>query len=458
MATTAMDLIDRARCVLAQLQQTDAPISRQQWESLDQTVYRLLHELDGALTGRLSSEEAAAQLHQVMRTYPRPLQPVDDRPDFSIKESALLLGISDNVVRKRITSGTLLAAPTSTGYRIPRSEVMTRGGVARPSTDDRHSISRLSCTFGALNDLLVLHRLDPSAPELHAQSVLSLAAQTLSVTEAAARRALALCDPVAADRPLSIARYAAEAAALLPGAAPLRGLQNPAIPAPDHAPDAPAAELERSLHQWASAARDDLQDMVPSVAVLQDINRQGVHIYAALDVVLGTAPGDAHRAGARGQLRTSALTLQGAAESWTQTSTGMPPSRPYVEASRRLYTALSGFTGAAGPEPDDLSAAYQALLRGASDIAWLTTLVTPSASRLHSSGVLFIHARHAKGDPSRLSASLGGRMVEARAHDLPHLHENLWAAQRAAAQTARVLPMEIAPSQYRQPEVRSIAL
>ena len=49
-------------------------------------------------------------------------------------------------------------------------------------------------------------------------------------------------------------------------------------------------------------------------------------------------------------------------------------------------------------------------------------------------------------------------MVEARAHDLPHLHENLCAAQRAAAHTARVLPMEVAPSQYRQMEVRSIAL
>lgn len=197
---------------------------------------------------------------------------------------------------------------------------------------------------------------------------------------------------------------------------------------------------------------------MPSVAVLQDINRQGVHLYAALDAVLGTAPGDADHAGAREQLRVSALTLQAAAESWAQTSTGMPPSRPYVEASRRLYAALSGITGAAGAEPDDPGVAYQALLRGAGDVAWLTTLVTPSASRLQNSGVLFIHARHAKGDPSRLSASLGGRMVEATAHDLPHLHGNLWAAQRAAAQTARALPVEITPSQYRQLQVRSIAL
>lgn len=458
MATTATDLIDQARRVLAELQQTEFPISRQQWEAFDQTVYRLLHELDGAVTGWLFSEAAAAQLHQVMRAYPHPLQPVDDRPDFSIKEAAQLLGTSENVVRNRIWAGTLLAAPTGSGYRIPRSEVTVRRDLRPASTDDTHPIARLSCTLGAMNDLLVLHRLDPSAPELQAHTPLSLATQTLSITAAAARRALALCEPVAADRPLSIARYAAEAAALLPGAAPLRGLQNPAIPAPDLAPDGPAAELERSIHGWASAARDELRDTVPSVAVLQDIHRQGVHLYAALDVVLRNAPGDTDHAGSREQLLASALTLQTAAESWTQTSTGMPPSRPYVEASRRLYAALSGITGAAGAEPDHLSAAYQALLRGASDVAWLTTLVTPTASRLQHSGVLFIHARHANSDPSRLSARLGGRMVEATAHDLPHLHENLWAAQRAAAQPVRVLPIELTSLQYRQPEVRSIAL
>jgi hypothetical protein len=457
MATTATDLVDQARRVLAELQQTDAPISRQQWESFDQTVYRLLHELDGALSGRLPSDKDVADLHQLLRDYPQPLQPVDDQPDFSIKEAARLLGTSENVVRSRIWAGALLAAPTSNGYRIPRSEVIVRRDLRPASTDDTHPIARLSCTLGALNDLLVLHRLDPSAAELQAQTALSLATQTLSITAAAARRALALCDPVTADRPLSIARYAAEATSLLPGAAPLRGLQNPAIPAPDHARDVPAAQVERSLHEWASAARDDLRDNVPSVAVLQDINRQGVHIYAALDFALSTALGDMDYAGSRKQLRAFALALQAAAESWTHTSTGMPPSRPYVEASRRLYTALSAITGAAGAEPDELSAAYQALLRGASDVAWLTSLVTSSAFRLQHSGVLFIHARHAKGDPSHLSASLGGRMVEARAHDLPHLHENLCAAQRAAAQTTRVLPREIAPSQYRLLEARSIA-
>ncbi len=458
MATTATDLIDRARRALVELQQTDAPISRQQWEAFDQTVYRLLHELDGAVTGRLSNDKDAAELHQVLRDYPQPLQPVDDRPDFSIKEAARLLGTSENVVRNRIWAGALLAAPTSNGYRIPRSEATVRRDLRPASTDDTHPIARLSCTLGALNDLLVLHRLHPSAPGLQTQSALSLATQTLSITAKAARRTLALCDPIAADRPLLIARYAATAASMLPDPSPLRGLQNPAIAAPGHAPNAPGAELEGSLHEWATAARDELRDAVPSVAVLQDINRQGVHLYAALDAVLSAPTGDADHSESRKELRTAALALQSAADAWKQTSTGMPPSRVYVETSRRLYAALSGITGTAGPEPDTISAVYEALLRGASDVAWLTTLVTASASRLHNAGALFIHARHAKGDPSRLSARLGGRMVEATTHDLPHLHENTWAAQRAAAHTARVLPAEIMRSQDRQFAVPSIAL
>lgn len=450
MATTATDLIDRARNVLTELQQTAAPISREHWESFDQTVYRLLHELDGAVSGWLSSEDAAAQLHRVLHDYPTPLEPVDDRPDFSIKESALLLGISDDVVRKRVTAGALLAAPTGNGYRIPRSEVMTGGKVAPASINDRHPISRLSCTLGALNDLLVLHRLDPSSPALQTQSALSLAAQTLSITEATARRALALCDPVAADRPLLIARYAATAGSMLPAVSPLRGLQNPTVPAPTQARNAPVAELERSLHDWSAAAREELRDSVPSVAVLQDISRQGVHLYAALDVVLDTGAGDIDRAGSREQLRTSALALQRAADAWKQTSTGMPPSRSYVEAARRLYTALSRITRPPGAEPENLAVAYQTLLRGANDVAWLTTLITPSATSLHNSGVLFIHARHAQGDPSRLSAHLGGRMVEATIQDLPHLLEGLWTAQRSADQAVRALPVYLAPADVLQ--------
>src|SRR5690349_17822924 len=152
MATTATDLIDRARCVLTELRRTEAPISREQWEGFDQTVYRLLHELDGAVTGWLGMAESPAQLHVFMRNYPQPLHPVDDRPDFSTTEAAHLLGTSDNAVRKRIHAGTLLAAATGNGYRIPRSEVTASRSRPPASSDDPHPIGRLSCTLGALND------------------------------------------------------------------------------------------------------------------------------------------------------------------------------------------------------------------------------------------------------------------------------------------------------------------
>src|SRR5690242_6780282 len=149
MATTATDLMDRAQHILVDLRHTEDPINRGQWESFDQTVYRLLHELDGAVNGWLSPGRSGITLHQILRDYPQPLQHVDDGADFSIREAAQLLGTSYELLRKRIWDGTLLAAHTGIGYRIPRSEVTRRGGITPAATGDLHPIGRLSCVIGA---------------------------------------------------------------------------------------------------------------------------------------------------------------------------------------------------------------------------------------------------------------------------------------------------------------------
>jgi hypothetical protein len=444
MPATATGLLERARLTLEGLHPTSSAVTSEQWASFDQTVYRLLHELVRARTGWQPADPQALALYRAYRDYPRPLQPADDRPDFSLRETARLLGATDTVIRKRVLDGAMLAASTDAGYRIPRSE-LTLGHEPRPaSSTDGHPLARLACELGVITDLLVTNRMEPSLPELQAASAAWIGKETLALAGAAARRVLALCEPEMADRPLSMARYAAKAADVITALVPPCGVQDPAIaPSEAYAP-AGAAGLSSSIHRWARAAQQELRAQVPSIEVLRDINRQGIHLYAAVDSILKcpAVENDA-LAPVHDRLRESAQALQDGAEAWTQTTTGMPPSHDYVDAARRLYATLTQIT--MGSEtPKDPEVAYQALLRGAHEVAWLMTLVTPQAPRLLESEVLFIHARHGRSDTRRLQAVTNGRMTVATAKDVPELMRFGWAAERFATSMARAMPPAIA--------------
>lgn len=181
-------------------------------------------------------------------------------------------------------------------------------------------------------------------------------------------------------------------------------------------------------------------DSLAAYALLKDINRQGIHIYAVMDSILSRfGPGDGVSQDARGQLRSSAHALQRGVDAWSQTTTGAPPSREYVEASRRLYTELADASMTAALQADP-AAMYQALHRGANEVAWVTSLATPIASRLLQSEILFVHARHARNDTQRLTDAIAGRMVIARPHDVPDLCSLAWEAERSARQISRGLP------------------
>lgn len=440
MTTTATDLLERARLTLADLQRSRQPVSMQQWESFDQSIYRLLHELVSARVGWSPADAHTVALHRAFRDYPQPLQPVGDQPDFTPREAARFLGISEAATRKSIRAGALLAAPTDTGYRIPRGELTLNGPVHPSPSDDDHSLARLACIVGALTDLLVLNRMDPAVPELQAASAATIAKECLDVAGAAATQVLSMCDPAIADRPLAIAQYAAPLVQRLPNGTPLSGLQN--VAAPSHAREllTDADGLDLAIHQWAQAVRAELCARVPSVEVLRDVNRQGVHLYAALDAVLRATTPTSATSDLREHLRQSALALQGAAQAWSQTTTGAPPSHDYVDASRHLYSSLASITGPAHQASLDAEATYQSLLRGASVLASVTPTATPWASRLLDSNALFVHARHANADARRLAATLGGRMVTATICDVPDLPSALWEAQAAATQVARALP------------------
>lgn len=441
MSTSATDLLNRADTALAQLQTSTAQVDISLWESLDQTVYRVLHELVRARTGWPMSDPHAEAIYRIFIDYPHPLRPADDQADFSTKEAARLLGTHPDAVRERICAGTLLAAPTGNGYRIPRTELAVRADVYPASTNERHPMAKLAYTLGALGDLLVTNRMDPGTPELSADSATTMTHRCLALTAAAATHTLSRCDPEVADRPLALSRFATRHLTEVTQTPSLMlGLQNPTAPPSEHSPPSPVSDLERSLHLWAQAARDELRDRVPSVEVFKDVNRQAIHIFAALDSVIvrgsaGDSADEVHRL-----LRTTAAALQMGADAWSQTSTGMPPTSSYVEAARRLYTALTTVTLLPDRAQPDDEARYRALLRGANDAAWITSLAAPWASRLLDSGVLFVHARHATGNPDTLTAKRAGRMIAATAADVPALLGAVWHAEGSAVRAARELP------------------
>ena len=165
--------------------------------------------------------------------------------------------------------------------RPPARADQEPGPVHPASSDDEHPLARLACTVGVLTDLLVINKMDPSIPEPHAASAATIAKESLDVAGTAATPVLGLYDPAIAERPLAVALYASRQAERLPLGPSLRGMQNPAVPTADREPLPPEDELELSIHHWASSARAELRDCVPSVELLKDITRTVVpHRYA----------------------------------------------------------------------------------------------------------------------------------------------------------------------------------
>ena len=438
MGTTVSSLLDRVRVILADSPPSPEIVTREQWETFDHTLYRLMHELVRSRVGWSTTDPHAAALRRAFQDYPQPLRPADDQPDFSLRETARFLGITETAARQRVFDGTLLAAHTFAGYRIPRCEVTEHRAIRPASSDDPRLLARLACTFGAITDVLIVNRMDPAVPELQAASATTIATDCLAIAGTVAARTISSCDLSIVERPLALAKYTADTQSRLPASQTLQGMQDPLLPPADRPPLSATDALEAAIYQWTRAARAELSGPVPSVAVLKDVNHQGIHIYASLDAIIASAGAELDD-DLRVQLRTSAMALQRAADAWSQTTTGAPPSRVYVEWARRLYSALAPVTSSTRDLSGD-EITYQAMLRGACNLATVAPLATSWVARLLESETLFMHARHAAPNARRLTAKLAGRMAVATQADVPTLAAATWEAQCMTAEVARRLP------------------
>lgn len=432
--TSAADLVSRADLLVRELRNTTDPVSLAEWERFDVTAYRLLHQLVGP--GRTDDERTAvrahAQLVRVLQSYPTPLRPPVGATTYSTRQAAQFLGLAREGVLHRIHRGDIPATTDGRSYGIAATDLDRRTDLGPADPTDPYPLPRLSCTFGALADLLVADR-DREVSMLHDDvQVAALMAHVLTLTAVAARHTMGHCRVTDADRPLRMAQFAERAVDALGTPSRLHGLDRITSTAPPDNPTTLNERLEAALRTWANAGRDELNRTVPSTEVLRNIANQGRHIYAVSDRLLH-APGQhaAPRGGqspqVSGALREASEALRHADDQWAGVTTAMGPSHDYVTAARDLFTVLKEIGQLKQPSPAkteptlDVAQALADLNIASRDLADLMHETRHLPEVLIRSELLFSADRTLKPTVERLAERARGRYVAVDVTDQPNL-------------------------------------
>lgn len=472
-ATTVADLLARAQHVTEQLKQCSEPVRLEQWESLDQALYRLLVELAGARTvGPGPVDRGAVPLYDIVKNYPTPLAPAKPTvTECTAAEAVRLTSTNRRTIVARILRGDLPARRTNEGWLIP-SESLSLRNVPPGDTGDPHPLVKLAVTFGALTDVLHGHQQDPDKPVLATGAINRLAHEVLDLTVPATRHAMALMALRDTERPLAIARHAESALERLAPHAVGQTLPYAAVPPPAHSPPVHAVlgslgasastelagRLDGALADWVRAAKSEVSAVVPSTDVIRNVTAQGVHLYAAIDALLAAeaadrrSPREARGAAvAREELRGAAQALQRAGVSWGTATTGMRPGHDYVDATQRLHDILEDVINLAPRLDRELTSAsrhrlLESLTAASHDLTAVLRESAPAARRLIDAGALLAAARTLQSADDRLHAKVKGRFVPVRYNDQPGLLEAAVAAETASKAAARALLELGAPS------------
>jgi len=453
--TSAADLVSRADLLVRELRNTTDPVSLAEWERFDVTAYRLLHQLVGP--GRTDDERTAvrahAQLVRVLQSYPTPLRPPVGTTIYSTRQAAQFLGLHREGVLHRIHRGDIPATTDGRSYGIAATDLDRRTDLGPADPTDPHPLPRLSCTFGALADLLVADR-DREVSMLHDDvQVAALMAHVLTLTAVAARHTMGHCPVTDADRPLRVAQFTERAVDALGTPSRLHGLDRITSTAPPDNPTTLNERLEAALRTWANAGRDELNRTVPSTEVLQNIANQGRHIYAVTDRLLH-APGQ-HLASRHdqssqvsGALCEASEALRHADDQWAGVTTAMGPSHDYVTAARDLFTVLKEIGQLPQPSPAeptlDVAQALADLNIASRDLADLMHETRHLPEVLIRSELLFSADRTLKPTVERLADRARGRYVAVDVTDQPNLAPMAHQAATQSLHASEVLHVELA--------------
>jgi hypothetical protein len=348
--TTALELLATADQHARSLITGGAPVTLGQWETFDDTLFRLLNTLVGPRQLGGHDPGTTRTLITTLQAYPQPIRPARFQT-YSSNTAARLLDVPRSRITKRLREGDLTYRVVEHEPRIDAGQLDTRPDVTPASSTDPHPLAKLSVTLGGLADLLTHAGTDADGDGAAAgaltddQHTAAVMRHVLALAAVTARHSVNHLPIADADRPLRIAQYAERAVDALAGHDASSQLWDVTSVHQQRNTDTVHDRLEAALEEWARAAQDDLRQRIPSSDVLQNIMTTGVHILATTDAALnqvGEKPQAAMNAtaGLRQQLRTTALALHAAAAAWQPVTTAMTPSARYVTASREAFGAL----------------------------------------------------------------------------------------------------------------------
>jgi hypothetical protein len=475
--TTVGDLLDRAESLARSLRTTGAETTTGQWRSFDSAAYRVLHELVGP--ERVGNHEQAishAMLGRVVNDYPSPLTAPNPEATYNARQVASHLGISPSAVIAEIRRQRLPASYDGRRYSIKATNLPGAGDVQLADPVSAHPLDRLSCTLGVVADMIVTERarattipgFDPLRDDAQVAPVM---AQVFAITVVVARHALVNIPLQDADRPLAIAQYAAHALDTLCDIDRPSGLSRVASFAPPSSPRGPNEELEAALRGWATHARTELAQAVPSTEVLRDIANQARHLYAvstALATVSFTSGNlsvpDAELVHV--DLREAAQVMHRLQQQWKAVATATRPSHEYVTATTALHTRLTTIEQenlSLGNHADparriNVDQALADLRYAATDLVELTHSAAQLPEPLIRSGLLFAPARTLPSTLERMRDRNQGKYVAIRLEEGTELIDTAQLGSSAARRAQATLEISLHPAGLAEPSVRTLPI
>jgi hypothetical protein len=468
--TTIGDLLDRAETLTRSLRATGAKTTADQWRSFDSASYRVLHELVGPeRVGNRDQVISHARLGRVLNEYPSPLSTPNPEATYNARQAASHLGVSHWTIVRDIRRSHLPATLDNGRYIIKAADLPGAGEVQPADSRSSHPVDRLSCTLGALADMVVAERsrtttipgFDPLRDDAQVAPVM---VRVFAITVVAGRHALATIPLQDADRPLLIAQYAEHALDALGDVARTSGLHRVASFAPPSPPRGPNEDLEAALRGWVTRARTELAQAVPSTEVLRDIANQARHLYAVSTALMtasftaGHASEDAARA-VQVELREACEVMHVLAQQWETVTTATKPSHEYVTATTTLHThltaiqreSLSPSSGIDSAKQTNVEQALADLRYAATDLSELTHTAAQLPEPLIRSGLLFAPARILPSTMERLHDRNHGRYVAIQLTEGAELIDATQKGSNAARQVRATLELSVRSATTTEP-------
>lgn len=438
--TTVTDLLDRAHLLARDLRRGDSPTTRNQWDAFDDTVHRLTTSLLGPGGRNIPvRSEQRIQLLTAAKTYPTPL-----------RDHASLTAGSPRTVRP-LSYRPGPYAPRNAHLRLVTQDavaVPTLPDLDLPTATDPHPMARLTCTLGALADLL--HGRSPLDPVSPRSDVADATSRVLAVAAVAARHTLTqwrIHDAASLEDAAHILEVAvwAERSIDRLGPRPVHAAVLDLVSATtaDRGSLALNDRLEAARADWEAAARAEVGALIPSVDVLRVIANQAAHLYGVTAQLLEQDPAlDTASSTVVSRLAWAAEAFQAADREWAGITTLARPGHEFLSQSRNLLSVL---TEVARHDPNvtldglDGSRALRDLVDLAATITELASATRDLPSQLARSHLIFGIPDKLTDPTQRLTMRPSKRAIPLSIQDTPVLQARWGEACVTAASAARDL-------------------